>query len=57
MGDAVMVSAFASVGGLVAFFRGFRSLRTLRRIENTPTSKIRSMPMGLVEIHGAAVTE
>ncbi|MEE8558817.1 MAG: GIDE domain-containing protein [Myxococcota bacterium] len=57
MGDAVMVSAFASVGGLVAFFRGFRSLRTLRRIENTPTSKIRSMPMGLVELHGAAVAE
>ena len=57
MDDAAMFSAFASVGGLFAFFRGFRSLRTLRRIENTPTSKIRSMPMGLVELHGAAASE
>jgi hypothetical protein len=57
MGDALVLSAFASVGGLVAFVFGFRKLRTLRRIENTPTSAVRSMPMGLVELHGVARLE
>ena len=33
---------------------GFYFLRLKRRIENTPTSKIRSLAMGLVEVHGRA---
>ena len=44
------------VGGTF-FFAGFKKLRTLRRIENTPTCKIRSMPMGSVEVKGLAQTE
>jgi hypothetical protein len=56
-GDPVVVSAFGSAGGLWAFFKGFRKLRTLRRIENTPTSVVRSMPMGGVELHGVARTD
>jgi hypothetical protein len=52
-----MVSAIGSVGGLVAFFWGFRKFRTFRRIENTPTSSVRSMPLGLVELHGNARLE
>jgi hypothetical protein len=34
---------------------GFRTLYKLRLIRNTPTSKIRSIAMGLVEIKGQAV--
>lgn len=44
-------------GGASLFFRGFKKLRTLRRIENTPTSNIRSMPMGSVEVEGVARIE
>jgi E3 Ubiquitin ligase len=46
---------YATVGlisGLHFFFQGFRDLRRLRLIENTPTARIRSMAMGLVEING-----
>ncbi len=35
------------------YYRGFRTLRTRRLIANTPTARIRSMAMGLVEINGA----
>ena len=34
------------------YYRGFRTLRTRRLIANTPTARIRSMAMGLVEING-----
>ncbi len=33
---------------------GFYFIRLKRKIENTPTSRIRSMAMGLVEVHGRA---
>src|SRR5262245_8291653 len=36
--------------------RSFRDLRTRRLIQNTPTARIRSMAMGLVEINGNVVT-
>lgn len=37
------------------FARGFRDLRTRRLIRNTPTARIRSMAMGLVEVNGAVI--
>jgi hypothetical protein len=43
--------ALLSVG---LFFGGFHFIRLKRRIENTPTSRIRSIAMGLVEVHGRA---
>ncbi len=47
---------FYAVGGLGfgvwSFFMGFTRLRRKRLIENTPTSTIRSMAMGLVEVVG-----
>ena len=47
------IAAAAALGsGPVVFRRGFRHLRTCRLIQNTPTARIRSMPMGLVEING-----
>ncbi|HZP16986.1 MAG TPA: GIDE domain-containing protein [Terriglobales bacterium] len=40
--------------GLYWFYKGFRLLQRKRLILNTPTSKIRSASMGLVEISGLA---
>lgn len=39
---------------VVLFWSGFYFVRLKRQIENTPTSKVRSMAMGLVEVHGRA---
>lgn len=43
-----------SAGGLLLILFAFHSLKQKRKIENTPTSKIRSLAMGLVEIKGIA---
>lgn len=37
------------------FLAAFYYLALKRRIENTPTSKVRSLAMGLVELHGRAI--
>jgi hypothetical protein len=42
-------------GGLYLFLRGFKMLQRKRLILNTPTSKIRSASLGLVEVNGLAV--
>lgn len=42
------------LAGPVFFARGFRDLRVRRLLQNTPTSRIRSMAMGLVEVCGRA---
>lgn len=42
--------------GMLLFLHGFVCLRRARRIENIPTSRIRSMPMGSVEIAGEAAS-
>lgn len=49
-------SSGAMSGLLAAFFfiSGFRLLQLKRLIQNTPTSKIRSIAMGRVEVHGNA---
>jgi len=45
-----------SVGGIVVggvlFYRGFRDLALKRLLDNTPTARVRSMAMGLVEVNG-----
>ncbi len=43
--------------GMILFYTGFRGLKMKRLIENTPTSKIRSLAMGLVEVYGEALPE
>ena len=40
--------------GIWIFFKGFREFRKYRVLADTPEIPIRSMPMGLVEIHGEA---
>jgi hypothetical protein len=46
------MAAVALGTGPWLFWKGFRQLHVLRLIENTPTARIRSMAMGLVEVHG-----
>jgi len=41
--------------GAVLFFLGFRWLKRKRLIEGTPTSKVRSLAMGLAEVNGKVV--
>lgn len=54
--DALGYAHEAVIGGLGAglFIFGFMGLRKKRLIEDTPTSKIRSVAMGLAEITGIA---
>jgi len=40
---------------VLAFYYGFYHLRIKRKIENTPTSRIRSVAMGMVEVKGKAL--
>jgi len=47
------LAIFSGVG-IWLFFDGFKKWRRKRLIENIPTSKIRSMAMGLVELQGKA---
>ena len=49
---SAVIPGAALLGGAWAFWQGIRTLRTMRLIENTPTSRIRSMAMGLVEVQG-----
>jgi hypothetical protein len=45
-------SVLAVGAGAFAFAHGFRSLRLQRLIRDTPTAKVRSLAMGLVELQG-----
>jgi len=49
-----ILSSVAIAGGLYFFFLGFRLLARKRLLLTTPTSKIRSAAMGLVEVNGMA---
>jgi hypothetical protein len=49
----IAFATFALCAGPILFLRGFRDFRIRRLIQNTPTARIRSMAMGLAEIHGA----
>ena len=48
----LFVSLLAGAGGAVLIVFGFRSYHRFQIINDTPTSKLRSMAMGLVEIYG-----
>ena len=45
-------AALAAIGGPGIFVSGIRDFRLKQLIENTPTSRIRSMAMGLAEVNG-----
>jgi len=52
----IMFYASLALGaGPFLFLKAFRELRLKTLIQNTPTARIRSMPMGLVEVEGKVV--
>lgn len=55
--DPLIYSIIGAGAGVFLFINGFRWLRQKKLIENIPTSKIRSLAMGLVEIKGKVVKE
>ncbi|MBN1544008.1 hypothetical protein JW898_00945 [Candidatus Woesearchaeota archaeon] len=58
MADEGRLFAYSMVGffvGIGLFIKGFSWFRLKRMIENMPTSKIRSLAMGLCEIYGEVV--
>jgi hypothetical protein len=50
----VKTGVLASFVASFLFWSGLHFVRLKRKIENTPTSKVRSMAMGMVEVHGQA---
>lgn len=53
---AVMIfSGLVTVGGALWFAQSFRDRRVQRLIQDTPTARIRSMAMGMVELSGHTV--
>ncbi len=53
-GKIIMYSALGFGAGIYCFFKGFKIFREYRVLADTPEVPIRSMAMGLVEIHGKA---
>ena len=51
----LIFAAVAFIIGIVLFISGLSSFKRKRLMENIPTSKIRSLAMGLAEIYGEAV--
>lgn len=54
-GRLIAWSVVGAAAGVFLFLRGFRMLQLKRLIQNTPTSKVRSASMGLVELTGMPV--
>ena len=52
----LLIYALVGLGiGVFLFYQGFKWMRQKQLIESTPTSKIRSLAMGLAEIFGEAI--
>jgi hypothetical protein len=50
--DFFDIALYGIIFGSIVFFKGFMWLKQKRLIENTPTSKIRALAMGPVEVYG-----
>jgi uncharacterized protein YjeT (DUF2065 family) len=53
-GDALYLAIVMFFGGLFLFVRGFTWRKQLQQVLHTPTSKVRSIAMGAVELFGKA---
>src|SRR5262249_12683185 len=54
--NLLVYAAIGAIAGIYWFVTGFRLLQRKRLILNTPTSKVQSAAMGLVEISGLAAS-
>jgi E3 Ubiquitin ligase len=54
-GKMQLYAVIGAGAGIYLFFRGFKMLQFKRLILNTPTSKVRSASMGLIELTGVPV--
>ena len=52
-GNAIIWGIFCLGAGIFLFYMGFKWKKQKRLIEDTPTSKVRSLAMGRVEVFGA----
>jgi hypothetical protein len=52
--DAICGGIILFLIGLAIMFNGIQMYLTMRKVQNTPTSKIRSVAMGLAEVYGKA---
>jgi hypothetical protein len=52
--DPFVYAVIGFCGGLYYFYKGFRTFREYRVVGDTPEMPIRSIPMGLVRVHGKA---
>ncbi|MEK6967437.1 MAG: GIDE domain-containing protein, partial [Nanoarchaeota archaeon] len=56
MADNILFYAISGVAfGCILFFKGFKWYMLKKTVEDTPTSKIRSLAMGFVEVFGKVV--
>ena len=53
--DPLIYTMIGAVLGVYLFVRGFRTLQRKRLIMDTPTAKVRSAAIGLVELQGVAI--
>lgn len=53
-GKLILYATLGFGAGIYCFFKGFKIYREYRVLVDTPEMPIRSIPMGLVEIHGKA---
>jgi len=54
--DAVCGGIILFLIGILIIFNGIQMYLTMRKVQNTPTSKIRSVAMGLAEVYGKALS-
>ncbi len=54
--DAVCGGIILFLIGILIIFNGVQMYLTMRKVQNTPTSKIRSVAMGLAEVYGKALS-
>lgn len=56
-GIGIVIGIIFLLGGIALLFSAFKKMREFMLVADTPTSKIRSMAMGLVEIHGKVLAK
>jgi len=54
--DAVCGGIILFLIGILIIFNGVQMYLTMRKVQNTPTSKIRSVAMGLAEVYGKGIS-